>query len=246
MKSAASKYGERHEVGVTERVYGSESVIERKGARKKGEEQIRHECSGRSSFLHQRTQYCLLPSISFTIFRPSQQMLSLQTVVPIPTIDGPSTWPHGTDLPSTLSACLSSESPLYFLRLIPHTHLNIILPFNHNLYSSPYLMINEPMLASVSCSAGAKSKYSSRNGTVLLRMANSHGVPLSLMYPGAVGSISMLIIVWCGVVYWSVLRDEMKGIVISMCLSYWSGTGALMCSLCQLLQEIAEIMEFNA
>ena len=48
------------------------------------------------------------------------------------------------------------------------------------------------MLESVPCSSGAKSKYSSRNGSVLLRIANSQGVAFSLMYPGAVGSISML------------------------------------------------------
>ena len=48
------------------------------------------------------------------------------------------------------------------------------------------------MFESVPCSAGAKSKYSSRNGSVLLRIAKSHGVAFSLMYPGAVESISML------------------------------------------------------
>jgi hypothetical protein len=37
-------------------------------------------------------------------------MLFLQTVVPIPTIIGPSALLHDTDLPTTLSACLS-ESP---------------------------------------------------------------------------------------------------------------------------------------
>ena len=139
-----------------------------------------------------------------TLFLSSQYKISLQSIVPIPypTIIGPTTFFRRTDLPTTLSACLSPESLFYFLQLTPYPHSNIILSFNYNIYNQPWycLIISAPMLASVSCSAGAKSKYSSRNGSVLLRMANSHGVPFSLMYPGAVGSISILYMVWCGVV----------------------------------------------
>lgn len=49
-----------------------------------------------------------------------------------------------------------------------------------------------PMSVRMSCILGAMLKYSSRYGSVLFRMAYSQGVFCSLMYPGALGSISIL------------------------------------------------------